>query len=259
MTVGLQRSKREVNRTTSPTAPSASSRRTVRKSPSQRRFWKTDSSTPAAAASRTSDAPSSASGASGLSTTTGTPAAIAARASGTWARLGAATTARSIVPGAAHSSSALATTRASGWSLRACAPRSGSPVTTAATAMSGSAATSGAWKTRPARPYPMIATRSATVRLPGRGWRPGTYRGVVARGPVSAMWQRNLAAQGEMATHMKTIFVIIGVVVIFGILFSSGGLAGGLCVQGVGCVRSDGGGGVKLDKTETVTISTGRP
>ena len=62
-----------------------------------------------------------------------------------------------------------------------------------------------------------------------------------------------------MATHMKTVFIIIGVVVIFGILFSSGGLAGGLCVQGVGCVRSDGGGGVKMDKTETVTISTGRP
>ncbi len=34
--------------------------------------------------------------------------------------------------------------------------------------------------------------------------------------------------------------------------------AGAVCVQGVGCIRSDGG-GVKLDKTETVTISTGRP
>lgn len=58
---------------------------------------------------------------------------------------------------------------------------------------------------------------------------------------------------------MKTIFIVIGVVVILGILFSSGGMAGGLCVQGVGCVRSDNGGGVKLDKSETVTISTGRP
>ena len=70
--------------------------------------------------------------------------------------------------------------------------------------------------------------------------------------------RRNHASQGETATHMKTIFVIIGVVVIFGVLFSSGGLAGALCIQGVGCVRSDGG-GVKLDKTETVTVSTGRP
>ncbi len=57
---------------------------------------------------------------------------------------------------------------------------------------------------------------------------------------------------------MKVIFIIIGVVVIFGILFSSGGLAGALCVQGVGCVRSDGG-GVKIDSQESVVVSTGRP
>ena len=44
------------------------------------------------------------------------PAAIAARASGTWARLGAATTTRSSSPGAAQSSSADATTRAPGCS-----------------------------------------------------------------------------------------------------------------------------------------------
>lgn len=57
---------------------------------------------------------------------------------------------------------------------------------------------------------------------------------------------------------MKTIFIIIGVVVIFGILFSSGGLAGALCVQNVGCVRSDGT-GVKIDQTESVQVQTGRP
>jgi hypothetical protein len=57
---------------------------------------------------------------------------------------------------------------------------------------------------------------------------------------------------------MKTIFIIIGVVVIFGILFSSGGLAGALCVQNVGCIRSDGT-GVKLDQTESVQVQTGRP
>jgi len=57
---------------------------------------------------------------------------------------------------------------------------------------------------------------------------------------------------------MKAIFVIIGVVVIFGILISSGGLAGALCVKGVGCVRSDSG-GLKIDQTESVQVSTGRP
>ncbi|WP_217923830.1 hypothetical protein [Miltoncostaea oceani] len=55
---------------------------------------------------------------------------------------------------------------------------------------------------------------------------------------------------------MKTIFVIIGVVVIFGILISSGGIAGALCVKGVGCVRSDSG-GLKVDQQESVTVSTG--
>lgn len=57
---------------------------------------------------------------------------------------------------------------------------------------------------------------------------------------------------------MKTVFIIIGVVVIFGILFSSGGLAGAICVQGVGCVRSDGG-GVTIDSAESVSVSTGNP
>jgi hypothetical protein len=57
---------------------------------------------------------------------------------------------------------------------------------------------------------------------------------------------------------MKTLFIIIGVVVIFGILFSSGSLAGAICVQGVGCIRSDGD-GVTLDSTESVSVSTGNP
>jgi hypothetical protein len=57
---------------------------------------------------------------------------------------------------------------------------------------------------------------------------------------------------------MKVLFIVIGVIVIFGILFSSGGLAGALCIQGVGCVRSDGG-GVKIDSTESVVVSTGNP
>lgn len=58
---------------------------------------------------------------------------------------------------------------------------------------------------------------------------------------------------------MKTLFVIIGIVVIFGLLISSGGVAGGICIKGVGCVRSEGG-GVKVDQTDgPVNIQAGRP
>jgi hypothetical protein len=55
---------------------------------------------------------------------------------------------------------------------------------------------------------------------------------------------------------MKTLFVIIGIVVIFGILISSGGVSAGICIKGVGCVRTEGG-GVKIDQTrDPVTIQT---
>ena len=47
-TRGRQRSKRDSSRTGRPSAPSASNRRTVRKSPSQRRFWNTVSIRPTA-------------------------------------------------------------------------------------------------------------------------------------------------------------------------------------------------------------------
>lgn len=57
---------------------------------------------------------------------------------------------------------------------------------------------------------------------------------------------------------MKTLFVIIGIVVIFGILISSGGVAGGVCINGVGCVRSESG-GLKIDQNDgPVTIEAGR-
>jgi hypothetical protein len=56
---------------------------------------------------------------------------------------------------------------------------------------------------------------------------------------------------------MKTLFVIIGIVVIFGILISSGGVAAGICIQGVGCVRSEDG-GVTIDQNDgPVTIEAG--
>ena len=70
---GRQRSKRDSNRWTRPSSPSSSSFRTVRKSPSQRRFWSTVSIEPRSAAASTSARPSSAFSASGLSTTTGQP------------------------------------------------------------------------------------------------------------------------------------------------------------------------------------------
>jgi hypothetical protein len=58
---------------------------------------------------------------------------------------------------------------------------------------------------------------------------------------------------------MKVLFIIIGVVVIFGLLISSGGVAGGICVKGVGCVRSEAG-GVKVDQNDgPVTIQAGAP
>lgn len=58
---------------------------------------------------------------------------------------------------------------------------------------------------------------------------------------------------------MKVLFIIIGIVVIFGLLISSGGVAGGICIQGIGCVRTEAG-GVKVDQSSgPVTIQAGRP
>jgi hypothetical protein len=57
---------------------------------------------------------------------------------------------------------------------------------------------------------------------------------------------------------MKTLFVVIGVIVIFGILFSSGSFAGSMCLRGVGCVQGDSG-GVSFSSNESSTVSTTRP
>lgn len=70
--------------------------------------------------------------------------------------------------------------------------------------------------------------------------------------------RRTSATGSEQRSTMKVLFVIIGVVVIFGLLISSGGVAGALCVEGVGCVRSSGG-GLTVDDQESVTVQTGRP
>ena len=59
---------------------------------------------------------------------------------------------------------------------------------------------------------------------------------------------------------MKALFVIIGVIVIFGILISSGGVGFGVCVKGVGCVSTDSGGGVQYEQTDgPVTVQAGNP
>ncbi|HMO00042.1 MAG TPA: hypothetical protein PKD59_11565 [Miltoncostaeaceae bacterium] len=57
---------------------------------------------------------------------------------------------------------------------------------------------------------------------------------------------------------MKALFVVIGVIVIFGILFSSGAFAGSMCLRGVGCVTGDSG-GVSFSATESSTITTAKP
>ncbi len=76
---------------------------------------------------------------------------------------------------------------------------------------------------------------------------------------VVVPWAEDYGDRRRTAVHtMKVIFVIIGVVVIFGILISSGGIAGALCINGVGCVRTDSE-GLRIDQSETVTVRAGGP
>ncbi|CAM5388164.1 hypothetical protein STANM309S_04323 [Streptomyces tanashiensis] len=125
----------------------------MRKSLSQRRFWKTERSRPRSSARAASARASAAVPASGLSTTTGRPASRAAVATATCVLLGEATTIRSSSSAPrCHSSSGRATTRTPGCAARASAARPGLPVVTAARTRSSEAAISGAWKTEPARP-----------------------------------------------------------------------------------------------------------
>jgi hypothetical protein len=98
---------------TRPSVPSASSLRTVRKSPSWRRLWKGARSFFCALARVMSARASAELPASGLSTTTCLPALSAAVASSTWVSLGVPTTMRSMA-GSAKASAAVATMRAEG-------------------------------------------------------------------------------------------------------------------------------------------------
>jgi hypothetical protein len=55
---------------------------------------------------------------------------------------------------------------------------------------------------------------------------------------------------------MKTLFVVIGVIVVIVVLFTTGVMGGALCLKSVGCVHSTGQGITIEDKT-SVTVTTG--
>jgi hypothetical protein len=56
---------------------------------------------------------------------------------------------------------------------------------------------------------------------------------------------------------MKTLAVVIGLAVILVLLVSSGVLGGAICIDSVGCVHSSGG-GISIDNSQTVTVTTGQ-
>jgi hypothetical protein len=53
----------------------------------------------------------------------------------------------------------------------------------------------------------------------------------------------------------KSIFVVVGVVVVLILLFTTGVLGGALCVKGIGCVYSKGN-GLAVDSSTRVTVGT---
>jgi hypothetical protein len=53
----------------------------------------------------------------------------------------------------------------------------------------------------------------------------------------------------------RSIFVVVGVVVVLILLFTTGVLGGALCVKGVGCVYSNDK-GVAVDSRQQVTVGT---
>jgi hypothetical protein len=95
---------------------------------------------------------SAADAASGLSTTTWSPASRASRPRGTWVRLGVAMTTASSRSTISHTRATSGTTVAAGYRLRAAWARPESLVTMAATARPSVASMSGAWNADPARP-----------------------------------------------------------------------------------------------------------
>lgn len=51
---------------------------------------------------------------------------------------------------------------------------------------------------------------------------------------------------------MRSLFVVVGVLVVLLLVFSSGAVSGQLCVRSVGCLRGDDG-GLRLDSARSTT------
>lgn len=57
---------------------------------------------------------------------------------------------------------------------------------------------------------------------------------------------------------MKTLIVVVGTIILLVLLTSGGVLGGAICLDNVGCIRSEDN-GIKVDTRESVTVSTGNP
>ncbi len=57
---------------------------------------------------------------------------------------------------------------------------------------------------------------------------------------------------------MRSLFVVVGVLVVLLLVFSSGAVSGQLCVRSVGCLRGDDG-GLRLDSSRGSQPPAARP
>ena len=156
---GRNRSMLDVNRCTVPSSPSSISRRTVRKSLSQRRFWYGTTTRPARSACSTISPAAAAVRPNGLSTTACSPASRARCATSAWVPDGVVIVTAS-TPSAARSPRP--STHSTPGASSAPAPPLGRAVTTATSSTPGADASSGRWKIRPPPPYPTSAQRTAS-------------------------------------------------------------------------------------------------
>jgi hypothetical protein len=149
---GAYLSNRDSNLRTSPRVPSSTNARTVRKSESQRRFWYGLSVTPRETASATERRAAAGSMLNGLSQTTDRPSPIASSVRAEWVSAGVEMLTAS-APAAARAASE-SNTSTPGCSTITRSRRSADVVTTPRSSHSGAAASSGAWKYLPPKPYP---------------------------------------------------------------------------------------------------------
>jgi hypothetical protein len=70
--------------------------------------------------------------------------------------------------------------------------------------------------------------------------------------------RRNGLAGIEEGPAMKTLIVVVGTIILLVLLTSGGVLGGAICLENVGCIRSEDN-GIKVDTRESVTVSTGNP